>query len=263
VRLFASLVSWSRISGSNNMVYGQSQLAKKLCTFVPLSERELGCLTEIQSAPFHVAPGTELVHQGEAEHVAYILQAGWGCSFKLLHNGERQIITFPVPGDCVGLRSILLRTADHSFSALTDAVVSRVEVSRMLQIFNELPHLGEAVLWATSRDEAIVVEHLASIGRRNSLERTAHFFLELYDRLQLVGLTTADEFACPLTQYHLADALGLSAIHVNRVLRELRERGLITFQEQVVTIHDPVELKELAGYEAPGEAAVLIRETGP
>jgi CRP-like cAMP-binding protein len=108
----------------------------------------------------------------------------------------------------------LLRTSDHSFSAITDAVVSRVE-----GLFAEFPHLGSAILWATSRDEAITVEHLASIGRCTAIERTAHFFLELSERLRLVGLAQATEFACPLTQYDLPDALGLSAIYVNRVLR--------------------------------------------
>ena len=98
--------------------------------------------------------------------MAYILQAGWACSFKLLPDGGRQIIAFPLPGDCVGLRSALLRTSDHSFSALTDIVVSGVEASRMMRVFNEFPRLGAAILWAASRDEAMVVEHLVSIGRR-------------------------------------------------------------------------------------------------
>jgi CRP-like cAMP-binding protein len=177
-----------------------------------------------------------------------------------LSNGGRQIITFAIPGDCVGLRSVLLRTADHSFSALTDAVVSRVAVSQMMSIFAEFPHLGAAILWATSRDEAVVVEHLASLGRRDALERTAHFFLELHDRLQLVGLATNTEFACPLSQYLLADALGLSAIHINRVLRQLRERKLLTFHDHKVVFHDAEGLKALAGYEQPEESPIVERD---
>ncbi len=235
-------------------------LAKKLDTFVRLSAQELACIEGLQSTPLHVARGKELVHQGDEGHVAYILQAGWGCSFKLLPDGGRQIITFPIPGDCVGLRSVLLRAADHSFSALTDAIVSPVSISRMLSVFAEFPHLGAAVLWATSRDEAVVVEHLASLGRRSALERTAHFFLELHDRLQLVGLASHREFSCPLSQFLLADALGLSAIHVNRVLRQLRERQLLTFQQHKVVIHDADRLKELAGYEQPEQNEILDRD---
>jgi CRP-like cAMP-binding protein len=235
-------------------------LAKKLNTFVRLSERELQCLAELQSTSVHLQQGKELISQGDKRHDAYILQSGWGCSFKLLANGGRQIITFAIPGDCVGLRSVLLRTADHSFAALTDAVVSRVAVSQMMSIFAEFPHLGAAILWATSRDEAVVVEHLASLGRRDALERTAHFFLELHDRLQLVGLATNSEFACPLSQYLVADALGLSAIHVNRVLRQLRERELLTFQDHKVVFHDAERLKAIAGYEQPEESPIVERD---
>ena len=177
------------------------------------------------------------------------MQAGWVCSFKLLPGGSRQIINFPLPGDCVGLRSVLLRTSDHSFSALTDAVISSVEATSMLKIFNDFPRLGAAILWAASRDEAMVVEHLVSIGRRTALERTAHFFLELAERLALVGLATEPEFRCPLNQYVLADALGLSAILVNRVLRQLRERKLLTLKGHKVILHNPAALKRLAAFE--------------
>ncbi len=226
-----------------------NHLARKLNAFVQLSERELACLADLQSVPVRVKRGKELVHEGQTGHTAYVLQAGWACSYKLLPDGGRQIIAFPLPGDCVGLRSVLLRTSDHSFSALTDAVVSCVEGTRMMRIFTEFPRLGAAILWAASRDEAMVVEHLVSIGRRSAIERTAHFFLELHERLLLVGLATEREFICPLNQYVLADALGLSAIHVNRVLRQLRERHLLTLKGRKVIIQDMPALKSLAGYQ--------------
>jgi CRP-like cAMP-binding protein len=236
-----------------------SPLTAKLNSFMPLSQAEAKCLADVQSSTFTVQQGEEFVHQGQNSPVAYIVQSGWGCSSKILADGGRQVITFPVPGDCVGLRSVLLRTADHSVTALTDVVVSKVEVPRMLEIFREFPHLGAAFLWATSRDEAMVVEHLASIGRRSAIARTAYFFLELYDRLKLVGLVPDGQFFCPLTQYELADALGLSAIHVNRVLRRLRERDLMTVKDHMVTLHNERALKALAGYENPEEGVVLLR----
>jgi CRP-like cAMP-binding protein len=231
------------------MASHDSLLAKKLNSFVQLSQNELACLAKLQSEPVRVKRGKELVHEGQTGHKAYILLAGWACSFKILPDGGRQIITFPLPGDCIGLRSVLLRTSDHSFAALTDAVVSSVDAARMLSVFNEFPRLGAAILWSASRDEAMVVEHLVSIGRRSAIERTAHFFLELAERLRLVGLATEREFTCPLNQYVLADALGLSAIHVNRVLRQLRERELLTLKGRKVIIHHPVALKKLAGYQ--------------
>ncbi len=226
-----------------------NHLVRKLNTFITLTVRELACLADLQSVSVRVRRGKELVHEGQTGHTAYILQTGWACSYKLLPDGGRQIIAFPLPGDCVGLRSVLLRTSDHSFSALTDAVVSSVEGARMISIFTEFPRLGAAILWATSRDEAMVVEHLVSIGRRTAIERTAHFFLELHERLRLVGLATEREFICPLNQYVLADALGLSAIHINRVLRQLRERHLLTLKGHKVIILDLAALKSLAGYQ--------------
>ena len=225
-----------------------SALTKKLTAFIALSAGELRLLAELQSKSFAVASGKEITEEGQTGHKAYVLQNGWAQTYKVMPDGGRQIIGFPIPGDCVGLRSVLLWTSDHSFSALTDAVVSAVPASLFLQLLNDHPRLGAAFLWAASRDEAMVVEHLVNIGRRNALERTAHFFMELAERLMLVGLATETEFKCPLNQYVIADALGLSAIHVNRVLRELRERNLLTVQTGKVIIHDVVALKELAGY---------------
>lgn len=236
-----------------------NRLARKLGSFIRLTNRELACLAELQSSSIVLPRGRELVCQGERSQVGYILQSGWGCSFKILLNGERQIITFPIPGDCVGLRSVLLRTSDHSFTALTEVRVCPVEIPRMLRLFSEYPYLGAAILWATSRDEAFTVEHLASVGRRSAIERTAHFFLELDDRLRLVNLVHEKTYSCPLTQYDMADALGLSAIHVNRVLRELRDGKLLTFQNRVVTIHDRARLAAIAAYEKVEEAAFIHR----
>jgi CRP-like cAMP-binding protein len=230
--------------------HGVGSLERKLNSFVHLSAAELTCLADLQSATVRVKRGKELVHEGQTGHKAYVLQSGWACSFKLLPDGGRQIIGFPIPGDCIGLRSVLLRTSDHSFSALTDASVSSVEAPRMLQLFSDFPRLAAAILWATSRDEAMIVEHLVSIGRRTAIERTAHFFLELSERLRLVGLATDKEFPCPLNQYVLADALGLTAIHVNRVLRQLREKRLLTLKRGTVVIHDGPALAQLAGFES-------------
>jgi CRP-like cAMP-binding protein len=223
-------------------------LAKKLNAFLPLTRNELKALTEMQSATVTVKRGKQLTHEGQTGHKAFVLQAGWACSYKELRNGNRQIISFPIAGDCVGLRSVLLKTADHSFSALTDAVVSPVESEHIMKCVTEFPRLGAALMWAASRDEAMVVEHLVSIGLRNAIERVAHLFMELAERLSLVGLATEAEFECPLSQYILADALGLTAIHINRVLRQLRERDLLTLQKGIVKIYDLNGLRKLAGF---------------
>ena len=225
-----------------------SALARKLSTFLQLSPEEVKCLAELQLSRRQVKRGEQFVREGQSGHKAFVLQAGWAFSYKDLSNGRRQIISFKIAGDCVGLRSVLLRTADHSLEALTDSVVSPVDGSRMLQVFSEFPRLGAAILWAASRDEAMVVEHLVSVGRRTAIERTAHFFMELAERLVLIDLATPNEFRFPLTQNVIADALGLTSIHVNRVLRQLREQELLTVERGTVRVHNLPGLRKLSGF---------------
>ncbi len=228
----------------------ESAIVRKLGSFVRLSSLELQFLAEIQSGWRSIPKNTELVHEGQTGHRAYILQEGWASCYKQLPDGGRQIITFSLPGDCLGLRSVLLRTSDHSFATITDAVVSEVPAQRMTAVFHDQPRLGAAILWAASRDEAMTVEHLVNVGRRSAIQGMAHMILELCERLQLVGLATPNGFDCPLNQQAFADALGLSAIHVNRTLRQLRERGLVTLSVHRIAIHDLKLLRELAEYDS-------------
>jgi CRP-like cAMP-binding protein len=129
----------------NTRFDGGGILARKLNTFLPLTPDELKCLDEIQSQPFPVKRGRQLTQEGHTGHRAFLLQAGWACSYKVLRDGARQIISFPIAGDIVGLRSVLLRTADHSFSALTDAVVSPVDGTHVMKCVTEFPRLGAAL----------------------------------------------------------------------------------------------------------------------
>jgi CRP-like cAMP-binding protein len=224
-------------------------LVRKLGAFVALSETELGVLDGLHKRRCSFVAGRDLVHQGQSGQSAYILVSGWACSYKLLADGQRQIIDFHIPGDFLGLRSILLHMSDHSIEPITEIEVAQVHVSDLLEAFSQAPRLATAVLWAASRDEAVVVEHLVDLGRRNAAERTAHFLLELGARLSLVGLGSREGYACPLTQYLLADALGLSAVHVNRVLRQLREAGMVTFRDGFVAIDNYESLVEFAEFE--------------
>lgn len=228
------------------MIPYESALVRKLSTFNLLGPGELAILAKLESRPHRVAAGTELVQEHQAGHHAYIVQQGWACAYKLLEDGKRQVVDFPIAGDILGLRSVLLRTSDHSFAALTNLVVAKVSGHQLIDSLMRLPKLSAAILWAASRDEAMVVEHLVSVGRRGALQRLAHFLLELGERLQLAGLGSEDSFACPLSQYHLADAIGLTAIHVNRLLRELRDQKLVTFRAGVVRFHDREGLRRLA-----------------
>ncbi|WP_072245922.1 Crp/Fnr family transcriptional regulator [Roseibaca calidilacus] len=227
----------------------QSPLTLKLSAFVALSETDLQTLERYHRRRRIFQANHELIHEGQKNHSAFILAEGWACSFKVLPDGERQIVDFQLPGDFLGLRSILFRTADHSTEAVTRIEASEVLATDIFDSFAEAPRLATAVLWAASRDEAMVVEHLVNLGRRSAEERMAHFLLELGARLKLVGIGNKTGFDCPLTQYHLADVLGLSAVHVNRVLRQMREQGLVTFQKGRVTFDDFAGLVRLADFD--------------
>jgi CRP-like cAMP-binding protein len=225
-----------------------SALVQKLNRFFPLNPDELASIAGLEARRRPIPAHTEVVHERQEGHHAFILQEGWAFAYKLLPDGGRQVIDFAVPGDLMGLRSVLLRTSDHAFAAVNDIVVAEVSAQQMIATFHQMPRLRAAILWAASRDEAMVVEHLVSVGRRSALVRTAHLLVELGLRLQLVGRGSENGYMCPVNQYQLADALGLTAIHVNRVLRQLRERRLVTFRDGRVEFHDLKSLRDLADY---------------
>ncbi|RUR28342.1 Crp/Fnr family transcriptional regulator [Vreelandella andesensis] len=233
-------------------------LARKLGAFVALSRSDLSLLSGLHRRRKTLVAGRDLVHQGQSDQIAYILASGWVCSYKILSDGSRQIVDFQIPGDFLGLRSALLHTSDHGIESVTNIEVSEILVKDLLDVFAQNLRLATAVLWAASRDEAMVVEHLVNIGRRSAVERMAHFLLELGSRLTLVGMGDKSGYTCPLTQYHLADALGLTAVHVNRVLRQLRENGLLTFRNGVVTFDNYQELATLVNFDP-----TYLDQTGP
>lgn len=233
----------------NNTAVLDNHFARKLTAFVSLSDSDLSVMSDLYRRRRKFAVGTDMIHQGQTDQSAFVIASGWACSYKLLRGGARQIVDFQIPGDFVGLRSVLFRTSDHNVEPVTPLRASVVTQAELLTAFSRTPRLATAVLWAASRDEAMVVEHLVNLGRRSATERMAHFLLELNMRLRLVGLADNAGFACPLSQYLLADALGLSAIHVNRVLRELREEGLVTFQKGRVVFDDYDALVRLSDFD--------------
>lgn len=233
-------------------------LGRKLAAFVALSATEISTLESLHKRRRTFVPGRDLVHQGQSEQAAYILASGWAVSYKIMEDGQRQIVDFQIPGDFLGLRSVLFHLSDHSVEPVTNIEVTEILLPDLLDAFSRTPRLAMAILWAASRDEAMVVEHLVSIGRREATERMAHFLLELGARLALVGMGSKAGFDCPLTQYHLADALGLSAVHTNRVLRQLREWGMLTFRSGTVRFDDYDRLAEFAKFDP-----TYLDQTGP
>ncbi len=226
-----------------------SPFVRKLGAYVTLSDPELVILEGFHQHRRTFVDGSDLVYEGETDASAYILAKGWVCSYKILRGGGRQIVDFQIPGDLLGLRGVLFRTADHSIEPIKKIEASEVKIKELLGAFETCPRLATAILWAASTDEAITVERLVSLGRRDAAERVAHLFLELGARLKLVGLAPGNSYECPLSQYLVADALGLSAVHINRILRQLREEGLMTFRNGIVTFDNLDQLIALAGFD--------------
>jgi len=228
----------------------QSAIARKLLAYAELPDDDLAALAALQGNRRTVEAGEEIPHRdNDRKYSAFLLTSGWVCSYKLLRDGSRQIIDFRIPGDFLRLRSFMLQTSGSSLEAITRVELIEFATGNLLRTLGERPRLAAALLWSASRDEAAIVEHLIDIGRRSALVRTAHFLLELRLRLQLVGLATPSGYDCPLSQYLLGDALGLSAIHLNRILRKLRESGLVTFRKGTVTFNNLSALMELAEFD--------------
>ena len=178
-----------------------------------------------------------------------LLLEGFLCRYKDLSDGQRQITHIHVPGDFADLHGFTLKHLDHSVMTLTPCKIAKAPHDRILKITEKYPHLTRVFWFSTNLDACIHREWEVSLGRRRALERTAHLFCELQVRLQIVGLADETGYAFPLTQTELAECLGLTSVHVNRVLRELRERQLIEFRGGRVSITDFKALKAVAEFD--------------
>ena len=136
----------------------ESPIARKLGAFVAMTDTELSALDVLHRRRRTFVAGRDLMLQGEPDQSAYILASGWACSYKLQASGSRQIVDFQVPGDFLGLRSILFRTADHTIEPITNVEASEVHARDLLNAFSQTPRLATAVLWAASRDEGAMAE---------------------------------------------------------------------------------------------------------
>jgi CRP-like cAMP-binding protein len=186
--------------------------------------------------------------QGEIDNRVFIVKSGWACLQRGLLNGDRQIIDTPLRGDIIGVRAVEGPNI-ATLSAISD--LSLFEVPRRAFAGATLLHrpLGNMFTRAIARQNSILTEHLMNTGRRNALSRTAHFLLELEERLSGYGLAVGGKYECPLTQQELADILGLTTVHINRTLAELRKTELISFKAGIVEVLNRKKLVALSGFD--------------
>jgi CRP-like cAMP-binding protein len=222
---------------------------KKLRARDTISTEEEQAVRALIGNVIEVKQDKTLVRHGEELNQSMLLLSGWLARAKDLPSGQRQIAELHVPGDFADLHGFSLKYLDHDVITITRARVAIVPHERLQQMTERFPHLSR-VYWAmTNIDAAIQREWTLSLGRRSAIARMAHLLCELNVRLGLVGLTEGSSFEFPLTQVEFGECLGLTSVHVNRTLQELRRRGLIELQSRRVTIFDLEALKAVAEFD--------------
>lgn len=219
----------------------------KLEHAVDLTDEDRVRLEKASSQTRHVGAREDLIQENEAPANVHVVLSGFACRYKILPEGKRQIMALLVPGDACDLQVQILRRMDHSISTLTPCVIANIPPDEIRSLASQ-PRLTQALWWATLVDEAILREWLVNMGQRQADEQLAHILCELLVRLQTVGLARENSFDLPFTQEELGDVLGITTVHVNRVLQGLREEGLIVLKGKVLTIPDVERLKQFAGF---------------
>lgn len=224
--------------------------AQKLSAYAPLTAIEVGVMGTLSEGRMQSYPkGRDIVSQGQSLGNMFIIVEGWAMRYKTLMDGRRQIVSFLVAGDVCDPYCFLLHKADHSIGTITDVATVTVNRGTMEDIVLSHPGLAKA-MWVNALVTASIQrEWCVSIGQRSAFERLSHLFCEMYSRLEVVGLAENGRCAFPVNQYDLADATGMTAVHVNRVLQELRNRGLIQLQRPDLFIPDVPRLQAVAFFD--------------
>ena len=216
--------------------------------FKPVSSEELSSINQIKREHLLVRAGGEIIRAGDNAPELYTLYSGWAFRFKTLPDGRRQILNFLLPGDLLGLQAAMFGGALYGIEALTEVQLCVLPRRKVWALFGEMPALAFDVTWLGSREESIVDENLTSAGRRTASERVAALIVALYKRARALGLVAEQTFAFPLTQRHIADALGLSLVHTNKTLARLRRMGMFTQDNGMLTITNPHVLERVGQF---------------
>lgn len=232
-----------------------SPFVRKLTTLTPLSAEEITFAESLQSDAFTVAAGQELLAEGDAFDHAYVLREGWAFRQRTLADGRRQILSFLLPGDALGLLAAEGYYAPHTVVAKTELSVARVKPTLLRDLPSRYPGLFRALRISLAQDAALLGEQVVRLGRLTAYERLAHMLVELWQRLERLDMTGSPAYHLPVSQAELADALGLTVVHINRTLQRMRA-------DEMIKLHSPhVELLNLDGLIAMAEYDVDLIHT--
>lgn len=222
---------------------------QELGSFRQFGPDELRFVSGFKTGELVAEAGTTLFAEGSHNSHLYTVLSGWGFRYKTLEDGQRQILNFVLAGDLIGLQGSLMGEMQHAIEALSDMLLCVFERTRLYELYEASPSLAFDVTWLASKEERILDEHLLNVGQRSAEARAAYLLLFIFSRAKARRLTRGRSLTLPLTQQHLADTLGLSLVHTNRVLNRLTRRGIISWQNRTLQIADYERLAKIAGAE--------------
>ena len=222
---------------------------EKLRGYAPISGVDEAMLADACRNPRTFPANYDLILEGDVPGPVFVILSGWACRYKILPGGSRQIISFLMPGDFCDMHVAVLAEMDHSIATLTEAQVVTIPRDRMEALVEVRPDLAKAFWWTQLVDEGVLRATIVSMGRRSSLERVAHLLCELCFRMRNIGIATGKSIVMPFTQIVLADAVGMTPVHVNRLIRKLRALGALDVGTGTLIIADIGRLAEIAGFD--------------
>jgi CRP-like cAMP-binding protein len=228
---------------------GDQSIIRKLARFAPLTPTETRLLQNAVVGQREVTARHDILSEGSSPTEISLIVKGYACRYLLLSDGRRQITAFLIPGDFCNLPTLHTDRMDFGVAAIDCCRVARVPLQKLSELIEKYPHIALALWRDTMIDAAIYWQWLTNIGRRSAYIRLAHLLCELCSRLQTVGLLRRHSCEFPMTQSDLADATGLSQVHVNRTLRRLRTEGLITLRSKSLCVLDWSRLQEVGEFD--------------
>jgi len=231
------------------VVHPGDLLVRRLTIGTPLSANDIAAIERLPLTTKELPAQAAIVREGERPSQCCLLVDGFACRSKVTDLGKRQILSIHIPGDIPDLQTLHLRVMDHDLTTLSPCTVGFIAHDVLRTVTREQPLIAEALWRETLIDAAVFREWIVNVGRRPADSRMAHFIAEVGKRLEAIGLATAEQYELPMTQIDIADALGLSPVHVNRVIQELRRGGVLELRKHSVSIRDLPRLMELADFD--------------
>ncbi len=227
---------------------------RKSALFRPVSEEHLSWTQGYRSAQMGLPAHAHLYQEGDTPEYCWTLYDGWVKLYKTLVTGKRQILRFAMAGDFLGFEPDLRGPMGHAAQALTDCTLCAFPRSRLAELFRARPEVATQFAWMAARDMRLCQEHLTGLGKKPARERIAYLLLEIYHRQRHIGeatgrLVPGQRLAVPITQEDIADAVGLTPVHVSRTLSQMRAEGLIACAKGEMTIMDEAALREIAEFD--------------